>query len=205
MADEITKTEYNTPAVSVTNNFTNAEHGVQIANVENLNISTEQTIDILESILAAIPRPTMVPPPPDPAEEESNYIKELCRAYADRDGLESYDVTDLSQDDQEDLSDRRIDYFAAESIRRSASELTQPSLQGQFYVLKDEMKESVKDIPKLPHANGYECMLDVMTQAANAPIEEYLLKNAPGWISKKIKKGICHFLVNEGKLKWVKK
>jgi hypothetical protein len=47
-------------------------------------------------------------------------------------------------------------------------------------------------------------MLAVMEQASGLQVERYLLSRSPYWISTPIKKGVCHFLVNDGDLKWVK-
>jgi hypothetical protein len=48
-------------------------------------------------------------------------------------------------------------------------------------------------------------MLAVMEQAVNAPISNYILCASPYWINGKIKKGVCHHLVNDGKLVWIKR
>lgn len=59
-------------------------------------------------------------------------------------------------------------------------------------------------------ANYYQCnyaerMLAVMEQAVVAPVTNYILSASPYWISGKIKKGVCHHLVNDGKLKWIRR
>ncbi len=48
-------------------------------------------------------------------------------------------------------------------------------------------------------------MLSVMEKVTSLSVDNYLLSKSPFWISGKIKKGVCHHLVNDGKLKWVKK
>ena len=71
-------------------------------------------------------------------QDERVYIKELYNAYGDAEGLDSFSEKDLSSypDYAEDLEDRRIDYYAAESIRRGVLELKADKLIGQFEVLK---------------------------------------------------------------------
>ena len=139
--------------------------------------------------------------------EERVYIKELYNAYGDAEGLDSFSEKDLSSYPEyaEDLDDRRIDYYAAESIRRGVLELKGNRLIGQFEVLKNETLDGVKDTAKRTHINGYEHMLAVMEQAVNAPISNYILCASPYWINGKIKKGVCHHLVNDGKLVWIKR
>jgi hypothetical protein len=103
------------------------------------------------------------------------------------------------------LEDRRIDFYAAETIRRGVLELKSGSLTSQFDVLKEETFNGVKDTARRTHPNGYERMLAVMEQAVIAPATNYILSASPYWISGKIKKGVCHHLVNDGKLKWIRR
>lgn len=121
-------------------------------------------------------------------------------------------MTAFSMDDllsfpdySDDLDDRRIDFYAAETIRQGALELGSDSLTGQFDVLKNEIYSEVKDTAKRIHPNGYERMLAVIEQALIAPVTDYILSASPYWISGKIKKGVCHHLVNDGKLTWIRR
>lgn len=84
-------------------------------------------------------------------------------------------------------------------------ELGSGGLSGQFDILKGETYNGVKDTAKRIHPNGYERMLTVVEQAVNLSVKDYILSDSPYWISGKIKKGVCHQLVNDGRLKWVKK
>ena len=135
------------------------------------------------------------------------FIDELLRAYGDAEQKEltRADLADY-QEYADDLADRRVDYYAAETIRRGVLELRSDTLTGQFDVLKEETFEGVKNTARSSkHANGYERMLAVMEQAAITPVTNYLLSASPYWISAKIKQGVCHHLVNANKLRWVKR
>ena len=146
-------------------------------------------------------------PPEAIQPEEHKYIAALYCAYADAEGLDVMDDNSIQSFAEylEDLKDRRIDYFAAESIRRGIEELHSDMLGGQFEELKKATYAGVKDTERSrKHANGYERLLAVMEKAVDAPVATYLLSKSPYWISSEIKKGACHFLVNEDKLKWVK-
>ncbi|MBR3298902.1 MAG: hypothetical protein IKI64_06820 [Clostridia bacterium] len=162
--------------------------------------------DIQEKI-KSLPRPANVPVPQAATQDEQIYIDELCRAYADAEGRGVFTADDLLlfPNYSDDLEDRRIDYYAAETIRRGVLELKGSSLTGQFDVLKAETFDSVKDTERRTHSNGYERMLAVMEQAVIAPVTNYILSSSPYWISGKIKKGVCHHLVNDGKLTWIRK
>ena len=166
-----------------------------------------QLIEDIQKKIELLPRPADVPVPKEATQDERVYIKELYNAYGDAEGLDSFSEKDLSSYPEyaEDLDDRRIDYYAAESIRRGVLELKGNKLIGQFEVLKNETLDGVKDTAKRTHINGYEHMLAVMEQAVNAPISNYILCASPYWINGKIKKGVCHHLVNDGKLVWIKR
>lgn len=164
-------------------------------------------IDDIEKKIKSLPRPANVPIPKVATQDEQIYIDELCMAYGEAEGMDSFSVDNLSlfPDYSDDLEDRRIDFYAAETIRRGVLELKGSSLTGQFDVLKDETYNGVKDTAKRTHPNGYERMLAVMEQAVIAPITNYILSSSPYWISGKIKKGVCHHLVNDGKLTWIRR
>ena len=85
-------------------------------------------------------------------------------------------------------------------MRRGVSELHGDLYQGQFDILKNETHDGVKDTARRTHPNGYERMLAVMEQAVKAPVHGYVLSSSHNWINNKIKKGVCHFLVIDGKL-----
>ncbi len=164
----------------------------------------------LEAALKALPQPHInlaVPPAPTP--DERTYIEELYKAYADAEGIANIDETNIGNYEEyiEDLSDHRIEYFAAESIKRSLEEYKTkaPVLDNQFEVLKKEICQGIKPLIRMSYPNGYERLQKVMFETQSVPTDEYILSNTPHWISGEIKKGVCHFLVNEGKFQWVKK
>jgi len=164
-------------------------------------------VEQIEQLIGELPKPRCVPVPDEILEDESSYINELLSAYGDAEKVEGFNKTDLPRypEYSEDLSERRIDYFAAETIRRGVLELAHGKLAGQFDVLKTETLTGVKDTERQKHDNGYERMLAVMMQATVIPVSNYILSQSHYWISNSIKKGVCHVLVNDGKLKWVKK
>lgn len=105
----------------------------------------------------------------------------------------------------EDREDRRIDYFAADSIRQGIRELYSDGYTNQFTVLKEETWAGIRNTARKSYPNGYEKMLNVMEQAAIIQVAQYTLSRSPNWISNRIKMGVCHFLVNDNILKWVKR
>jgi len=162
--------------------------------------------DIQEKI-KSLPRPANVPVPKEATQNEETYIDELFLAYGDAEGMDVFSRNDLISfpDYEEDLNGRRIDFYAAESIRRGVLELGSGSLTDQFDILKSETLVGVTDTAKRTHPNGYERMLAVMEQAVTTPMTNYVLSASPYWIGGKIKKGVCHHLVNDGKLAWIRR
>lgn len=170
----------------------------------------EESLNLIKDIntkITTLPKPVKIPVPSIATSNEQTYIGELLKAYGDAEGIANFTETELQSHEeyQEDLDDRRIDYYAAVSVERGVMELDADNLSGQFDVLKEETLDGVKDTARKSYPNGYEKMLSVMEQASTLAFENYLLSKSPYWISSKIKKGVCHHLVNDGKLKWVKK
>lgn len=159
----------------------------------------------IEEKIKSLPRPAVIPVPKEATENEQTYITELCQAYGNAEGMDTIPVDQLQDDYLNDLEERRIDFYAAESIRRGVLELRGDTLAGQFEVLKEETYNNVTDTARKAYPNGYERMLAVMEQAVTAPVDNYVLGKTPYWISSKIKKGACHHLVNDRKLKWVRR
>lgn len=164
-------------------------------------------IDDIQDKIKSLPRPANVPVPKVATQDEQIYINELLMAYGDALGMSTFSVNDLLSfpDYSDDLDDRRIDFYAAETIRRGVLELGSGSLTSQFDVLKEETLDGVKDTAKRTHPNGYDHMLAIMEQAVIVPVTNYILSASPYWISATIKKGVCHHLVNDGKLVWVRR
>lgn len=164
-------------------------------------------IDEIREKIKALPHPPEVPVPEIAAENEQRYIDALLLAYGDAEKMSVFTKDDLASfcEYAEDLEDRRVDFYAAEGIRLGVRELGDGILAGQFDVLKEETLSGVKDTARRPHENGYVRMLAVMEQAAILPITDYLLSASPYWINEKIRKGVCHHLVNDGKLAWVRR
>jgi len=170
----------------------------------------EDSLSLIKDInekIRNLPHPTPIPVPTITTDIERIYVNELFAAYGDVESLTTFDEEDLLRfpDYKEDFDDRRIDYYSAVSIERGVMELQANNLANQFDVLKEETLDGVKDTSKKHYSNGYEKMLSVMEKATSFSVDNYLLSKSPFWISTKIKKGVCHHLVNDGKLKWVKK
>ena len=145
-------------------------------------------------------RPAVTAPPSNPAATESRYLQQLFEAYSDNQKASLPDLASLSS--HPDLADhyqrQRETFYHAEALRNFARD-TVPS--GTFEELQGEVHAGVVDVCDSPHADALVRLKAVTQAAASLPL------TANGLITvTKIqdKKGICHQLANENRLKWKK-
>lgn len=144
--------------------------------------------------------PDALTPPENIDSEESVYILELLRAYADAEHVAELDVKNIPEKYKRNFNEQRQNYYNAESIRRSVRDT---GLNDQFDYFISDTYDAVIDVCDQSHANGYERLLKVLQQAASRPQGRSLLETMTNWIGASEKKGACHILVNEGKITWV--
>ena len=149
--------------------------------------------------------PSALIPPGEVESHEMVYVTELLAAYADAAGIAELPKESLSQHPRykNDFERRRKDYYAAETIRRGSRDIFRETDPAQFDILKCETYDGVIDEHSQNFPHGYARLNSVMTQAALLSIEKCLLSRLPNWIGNSEKKGVCHILVNDGRLKWV--
>jgi hypothetical protein len=162
-------------------------------------------IERLNEIYSKVRRPEDLSVPPEPNADELTYISALLAAYA-----EDLNVGELSRAAlfghskyNQDLRQRRKEYYAAETIRRGTREVFGETDPDQFELLKDETYDGIFDIHSLNYKSGYERLLKVMTHVSTVQINKSPLSKLPEWIGNKEKKGVCHILVNDGVIRWV--
>jgi hypothetical protein len=146
------------------------------------------------------PRPVVGAPPTDPADHESVYVARLLAAYADHAKAEVPDLAALKawKPLEDHFKRQRECFYHAESLRVFVRDKVEP---GTFEWLQDEIYHGVADSADSDHADGFE-RVKAVTQAA----QDVLLDAHPLGASAlvKDKRGICHQLANEGRLKWTK-
>ena len=158
----------------------------------------------LDEMLTNIPKPNPVAIPDTPSSDEMAYITELLAAYAEVAGKTELQLNDLATlpKYKSDLERRRKDYYAAETIREGTRDSFGDKDEIQFKVLKEETYDGIIDSYSQSYADAIARLNGVMSQAVLVPINRCLLSKL-NWISGREKKGVCHFLVNDGQLKWV--
>lgn len=132
-------------------------------------------------------------------DNEKIYIEALLHAFSDADGTE-YSLEDIKASEyKEDLDRARINFFSAESLETFTRDAF-PT--GCYAELKDECYEGVYSVVRQKHDNGYDRFLAVSTQSASIPYSSHPLVH---YIQTSDRKGLCHQLVNDRKVRWIKR
>jgi len=154
----------------------------------------------------SIKLPERLLPPVEIRPDELLYIKELLAAYADAESVE--DITKETLPNyhpkyQRNFEEQRKHYYNADYIRQSVREVFIEEDNIQFEVLKDDVYDSVSITYNQDYDNGYTRLIEVLKHASIIPANKSLLVNIPNLIGGSEKMGVCHILVNDGKIKWV--
>lgn len=140
------------------------------------------------------------------APHELPYIYALCEVYAEKisQAVTPDTVDSLSPPLRKHFADQRKSYYSAESIQRSVREVFADGEQ-QFDVLKNDAYEGIE--PTYyddSYATGYDRLRAVLDKITSTTLSKSSLMNIVGLIGNLEKKGVCHLLVNDERIKsWV--
>lgn len=168
----------------------------------SLRINSDGTFAVNNKIgtfFEKIPIPISIEP------QEMKYVTMLLAAYADADNCDIYEVPEhLPRNRQEDLKNQRINYYEAESIRRGVRDNFMPE-EGveHFDNLKNDMYNGVIDVYEEEYDDGVKKLKAVLKQSLVITLNGSILSFMPGLLRNATKKGICHMLVDDGRLSWV--
>ena len=137
---------------------------------------------------------------------ELPYVVELLKVYSKLSGAPINTIEELNKYENyaKHFNEQRKYYYSAEAMRRSVRDLFTDG-EEHFNILKDEIFESIKETYiDLSLNDGYQRLKNVLEIVTKATINSTILLNIRGLVTIKEKKGICHILVNEGRIKsWV--
>lgn len=140
------------------------------------------------------------------AAHELPYINALCEVYAEK---ISQEVTPDSIDTlppmyKRHFAEQRKAYYSAESVHRSVREVFADGEQ-QFSALKDDAYDGIEPTYYDDnYATGYDRLRAVLEKITSTTLTKSALVNIIGLISNLEKKGICHMLVNDERIRsWV--
>lgn len=150
--------------------------------------------------------PKLVTPPSEVArdEKEMPYIKELLRAYSEKEKIAFKNVEDLAAypECKENFNRQRKDYYAIETVERFVRDTF--TNDDEFTCLKDEIYDGIIDVHEEKYNNGFERLNADMKQAVTINTQKSLLDSKLKLIGSAQRKGTCHKLVNDNRIKWVK-
>jgi len=146
-----------------------------------------------------------IEPPEEVQDNERKYIECLLEAYGDHHKVKFEVLEDLAQYSKElgHLKKQRQFYYTAEALRKYSLEslLPQPpSEKTHFEKLKDEYCSFLEDVIEEEYDDGYQRLKRVLIEVQKVSCDNNILKSEVGFNDKK---GICHHLSNDGRIKWV--
>lgn len=185
----------------------NKEKKPQDSPAASSNRFTMDDVELINQKLALMEVPERLIPPDSVADEDLRYVSELLSAYADATGRDGLTQADLSDPElrrfQKDFSKQRKDFYAAETIRRASRDSLAARGVEAFQALKDETYSGIEDTLDDYYANGFLRLRAVMDRIGILTLSKSMLLKIPNWVGIEERKGICHFLVNDGKVQWV--
>jgi hypothetical protein len=144
-------------------------------------------------------RPAAETPPATIAVSESRYVTQLLSAYAEHTGKPVSDPSALAAPTLKSHFHRQREaFYQAESLRVFARD-TVP--QGTFESLQQDIFDGVIDTHDAAHPDGYQKVCAVTKAAREVQITANALISCT---QPKDRDGICHQLVNEERLRWIK-
>jgi len=134
------------------------------------------------------------------------YINALCEVYAEKlaKAVTPQDLDSLPPKYKKDIADQRQAFYSAEIVKHFVREVFGDG-EDQFKALEDDAYEGILPVymdDRYP--TGYDRLLAVLTKITNTTLSSSALSNVMGLIGNLEKKGICHILVNDDRIKsWV--
>lgn len=146
-----------------------------------------------------------ITPPDDIEQEEIPYITALLGAYAQATQTEKItkeNLANLSFKYRKNFSDQRENYFNAVRVERSVREIFNDG-EAEFEKLKADTYDGIVDVCWDDFDDGFKRLLAVLNHVSQITLTKSFLSQISDLINNSEKKGICHMLVNDGKIQWV--
>jgi hypothetical protein len=145
-------------------------------------------------------RPVPPEPPIQPAPHEARYVQQLLDAYGDAEKRTIPNLNELEKMPRyhEHLKRSRQWFFQAEALDRFSRD-NYPN--GEFEKIKKQILDGVIDTAEGNHEHGFACVCAATDRAADLVLGNCELAS---FAEVGDKKGVCHHLANEDKLKWVR-
>jgi hypothetical protein len=144
------------------------------------------------------PRPRPHAPPLKAAVSEARYIRALLDAYGQHlTCVVASDDAVPTPELREHLARCRVQFYSAESLRNFSRDTLPP---GAFDDLQDEIHSGVLDVLRRAYVDGYARVREVLQEVRRLQLTAHPLIVC---MHLDDRCGICHQLVNDGRLEWV--
>lgn len=169
-------------------------------------MSAQDTQAMIVKLFSRLPRPVQLVIPDNITPTEMTYVSAILEAFAEDAGVDVITQGDLASNPEyqkykERFDRHRADYYKAESIRESLKDTELEKKAGVFKQLEDETYEGIVDTLEDDYDTSYKRMTAVLKHVTTVQFRS-LLAEAAGWLGNAEKKGVCHILVNEERIKW---
>lgn len=158
-----------------------------------------------ELINKKYPKPKPITPPEEIEDDEIGYVRELYRVYGEVSGEVYARPEDLDAEPKlrKNFDRQRKDYYKAETIHRELRDTIRLDETEGFDLLKDEVYDGVIDTRDKDYDTGYDRLAAVMEHATGVSLSNNLKDRTLDWVGPGEKKGVCHMLVNDQRLRWM--
>lgn len=130
-------------------------------------------------------------------------LQAVFEAYRSKTGmLQGFSLDDLPQFKRH-FQRQKEAYFAAEAVRHASRDAFLDE-EDPFSDLLDESYDGIIETWEKHYTDGFERMEAVLSQAVQISMESNLISRETAWVTVRVKKGLCHVLVNERRIEgWV--
>lgn len=137
------------------------------------------------------------------AEDEMPYVRALVRVYGEEENAEFVSADEIEEFPRykRHLLRQRRDYYSAEFIRRCMRDAYKAEGDNQFEILEEEVFNGIIDIHERKFDTGRQRLDEVLTHAANLNMDGVWVNHNTDWIRTYVKKGVCHVLVNNRRIR----
>lgn len=194
-----------TDIASATKNVSKKSEKVKLEELAlaSIQVSDDGTVTINNKAIHLF---TDLEVPDSPEKDEMVYITALLCAFSDADNCEDYKEDNLPEKHQKILKRQRRNYYKAESVRRGVRDnFTPDEKMEHFEALKEDLFDGLEEAYEDSYDNGLDRLKEVLKHSSLITLNGSPLASIPGLIRNSTKKGICHMLVNDGRISWVYK
>lgn len=172
--------------------------------VKSVSKPTAEALDEFEKAIRQKYRKPRAVVPDDVTNEEMNYVNQLLGVYEEASG-EPYDNPDDVKGSvyEGHFRQQRKNYYQAELIHREIRDVVRKDKDEGFDILKEEIEDGIYGVSHRHYELGLDKADAVLDYAGSMPISQNTGNNMLGWVGPGEKRGVCHILVNEKRLKWL--